>query len=88
MAPACVKLWTRCLQNLQQLPAAVNNDPAAVVVIYNKLHAELTQWRELPPLSVRDWRKLALEVKVWCDMRFQLHDAAAQNQCNLSLRGW
>jgi len=64
MAPACVKLWTRCLQDLQQLPA-VNNDPAAVAVISVKLHATLTQWRELPPLSARDWRKLVLEVKVW-----------------------
>jgi len=67
MAPACVKLWTRCLQDLQQLPA-VTNDPAAVAVTDRKVSATLAQWQALPPLSARDWKKLVLEVKVWCHM--------------------
>jgi len=64
MAPACVKLWKRCLQDLQQLPD-LTNDRAALVVTAVKVSATLDQWRELPPLSARDWRKLVLEVKVW-----------------------
>jgi len=63
MAPACVKLWTRCLQDLQQLPA-LEIDPAALGLTTAKVHATLAQWRELPPLSARDWRKLVLEAKV------------------------
>jgi len=63
MTPACVKLWTRCLQDLQQLPA-LTNDPAALTETDGKLQATLTQWGELPPLSERDWRRLVLEIKV------------------------
>lgn len=62
MAPACAKLWTRCLQDLQQL---TNNDPSARAVIAGKVSFTLAQWRELPSLSARDWRKLVLEVKVY-----------------------
>lgn len=63
MAPACVELWTQCLQDLQQL-AAPNNHPAALVGTAVEVNATLAQWRELPPLSARDWRELVLEVKV------------------------
>jgi len=63
MAPACVKLWTRCLQDLQQL-LALNHDPAAFFETAVKVNPTLAQWLELPPLSARDWRKLVLEVKV------------------------
>jgi len=62
MAPACVKLWTRCLPDLQHLP---DSSPIAQAVTASKVAATLAQWRELPRLSARDWRKLVLEVKVW-----------------------
>jgi len=79
MAPACVKLWTRCLHDLQQLPA-VDHDQAAVVGIAVKVSAALDQWLELPQLSARDWRKLLLEVKVFgatCKTQ-QLHTSTAE----------
>jgi len=64
MAPACVKLWTQCLQDLQQLLVSDHGPAAQLVGTAVKVNTMLAQWQELPPLSARDWRRLVLEVKV------------------------
>jgi len=96
MAPACVKLWTRCLQDLQQI-LALDHDPAALFATAVKVTTTLAQWQALPPLSARDWRKLVLEVKVLgvtCKLHrlhislqeYSLGSVQAQPQCCLMVQ--
>jgi len=63
MAPSHLSIWTQCLQDLQRLPALIN-DPGEQLITSTRIASKVTQWRALPAAPASVWRQLVLEVKV------------------------
>jgi len=74
MAPAYLSIWTRCLQELQRLPAVLSNS-AEEKAAYQKITAHLKDWDALPAVSASAWRALVLDLKV----RMAVHCGPAGN---------